>query len=71
MSTLYGRVGACDNTAKAWDLGSNQTMKIAQHQAPIKEIFCISEMNAIVTGSWDKTLMYWDMRQPKEMVQCN
>jgi len=27
---------------------------------------CINEINALVTGSWDKTMKYWDMRAPKE-----
>lgn len=64
--TVY--TGSCDNTAKAWNLGANQQIQIAQHQAPIKSIFAVQEMNAIVTGSWDKTMKYWDMRQPKEMA---
>jgi mRNA export factor len=58
--------GSCDNTVKAWSLASNQTQTIAQHQAPVKSVFCVNEMNAVVTGSWDKTMKYWDIRAPKE-----
>ncbi|KAL0335144.1 UNVERIFIED_CONTAM: protein RAE1 [Sesamum radiatum] len=33
------------------------------HDAPVKELAWIPEMNLLVTGSWDKTLRYWDLRQ--------
>jgi len=32
------------------------------HEAPIKEIFWIQDLGAVVTGSWDKTCKYWDPR---------
>jgi len=35
----------------------------AQHDAPIKRIHYIDEMNLLCTGSWDRTLKYWDGRQ--------
>lgn len=66
-ATVY--TASCDGTAKAWHLGSDQCIQIAQHDAPIKSIAHIPEMNAIVTGSWDKTLRYWDHRQPKEIAK--
>ncbi|MCD9638495.1 Poly(A)+ RNA export protein rae1 [Datura stramonium] len=34
------------------------------HDAPIKELAWIPEMSLLVTGSWDKSLRYWDLRQP-------
>lgn len=66
-STIYS--ASCDNTVKAWHLQSNQSIQIAQHDAPIKAIAHIPEMNAIATGSWDKTVRFWDHRQPKEMLK--
>lgn len=59
----------CDNTAKAWHLQSEQAIQIAQHDAPIKHIAHIPEMSAVVTGSWDRTVRYWDPRQPKEIAK--
>jgi mRNA export factor len=55
-----------------WILQGNQSGVIAQHSAPIKEIAFVQEAGFLVTGSWDKTLKYWDVRtaaQPKATVQ--
>lgn len=35
-----------------------------QHDAPIKCIQAVQELNCVVTGSWDKTVKYWDTRSP-------
>ncbi|CAG9464827.1 unnamed protein product [Pedinophyceae sp. YPF-701] len=56
----------CDNQVYAWDLGTNQTMVIGKHDAPVKSIFYAPELNCVVAGSWDKTIRYWDARQPRE-----
>lgn len=39
-----------------WPLGGGQPTTVAMHDAPIKELAWIAEMNMLVTGSWDKTL---------------
>ncbi|BBN12217.1 mRNA export factor [Marchantia polymorpha subsp. ruderalis] len=54
----------CDKQAKMWPLltGGAPTT-VGMHDAPIREIAWIPEMNLLVTGSWDKTLKYWDTRQ--------
>lgn len=51
--------GRCDKQAKMWPLltGGAPTT-VGMHDAPIKEIAWIPEMNLLVTGSWDKTLKY-------------
>jgi len=54
--------GSCDQTAKMWDLASNQSSIVGTHQAPIKEIAWVNDVNQLVTGSWDKTIRYWDTR---------
>ena len=37
---------------------------VAQHDAPIRDLFFVKEMGGgmLLTGSWDKTLRYWDLR---------
>ncbi|XVF67175.1 hypothetical protein PTKIN_Ptkin10aG0099400 [Pterospermum kingtungense] len=57
--------GGCDKQVKMWPLMSGgQPVTVAMHDAPIKEMAWIPEMNLLVTGSWDRTLKYWDTRQP-------
>eukprot|EP00898_Chlorokybus_atmophyticus_P008820 jgi/Chlat1/893/Chrsp107S01332 len=57
--------GGCDRQAKMWNLGSGQTQAqtVAMHDAPIRDLAWVPEMNCLVTGSWDKTIRYWDLRQ--------
>ena len=57
-----GPAGGCDNGVKMWNLGSNQQQQVAQHAAPIRHCFFLPRMNMLVTGSWDKTVKYWDLR---------
>jgi mRNA export factor len=54
----------CDAKAKCWDLASGSTYQVAQHGAAIKSMFWIEDMQTLVTGSWDKTIRYWDTRSP-------
>lgn len=57
-----------DKIAKMWALAGNQTTTVAAHEAPIRHIFFCKDMGngspAVVTGSWDKTMKYWDVRTP-------
>ena len=68
-------IGAgADNTARVLDLASNgaPALQVAGHDAPIKSVrfFTTSRANAamIATGSWDKTVKYWDLRQPTSVA---
>lgn len=48
------------------DLNQQQSRQIAQHEKPIRTVRCV-EVNGqpiVITGSWDKTIKYWDMRSP-------
>ena len=38
--------------------------QVAAHDAPIRRMAYISELNMLVTGGWDRTLRYWDLRSP-------
>jgi mRNA export factor len=66
-------MAGCDKQAKAWDLASNQVVQVAQHDAPIKTCHWIKAANysCLMTGSWDKTLKFWDTRTPNPMLSIN
>ncbi|KAG8077328.1 hypothetical protein GUJ93_ZPchr0007g4559 [Zizania palustris] len=58
--------GGCDKQIKMWPLLSGgQPTVLSGHEAPVKELAWIPQMNLLVSGSWDKTLRYWDVRQPQ------
>lgn len=56
--------GGCDKTVRLWNLATNQSQQVAQHDAPVKHCFFVPSMNMLITGSWDKTIKFWDCRQP-------
>lgn len=47
-----------DKTVKMWDLQSNQSIQVAQHDDAVKTVHWIKAMNyqCVMSGSWDKTL---------------
>jgi len=61
----------CDGKAKLWSLQTGQATQIAQHQAPIKSCFYVDDLNCLQTGSWDKTIKYWDGRQSAPAFSLN
>lgn len=39
-----------------------------KHDQPVKTINCLEDQNLLLTGSWDKKIKYWDIRQSKEVA---
>ncbi|KAG6333212.1 hypothetical protein ID866_5881 [Astraeus odoratus] len=56
--------GGADNAARMFDITNGQSQQVAQHDAPIKVVKWIEtpQGGVLATGSWDKTLKYWDLR---------
>jgi len=63
-------MASCDKTVKCWDLATNQSVQVAQHDGPVKTCHWIKAPNytALMTSSWDKTLKFWDMRNPNPIL---
>lgn len=49
------------------------TFQVAAHDAPIKTCHWIKSHNysCLMTGSWDKTLKFWDLRQQSPILTIN
>eukprot|EP00179_Madagascaria_erythrocladioides_P017122 CAMPEP_0198353738 /NCGR_PEP_ID=MMETSP1450-20131203/112576_1 /TAXON_ID=753684 ORGANISM="Madagascaria erythrocladiodes, Strain CCMP3234" /NCGR_SAMPLE_ID=MMETSP1450 /ASSEMBLY_ACC=CAM_ASM_001115 /LENGTH=262 /DNA_ID=CAMNT_0044059923 /DNA_START=39 /DNA_END=827 /DNA_ORIENTATION=+ len=51
-----------------WSPATNNTQVVAQHDAPIRHARFAADIgsgsSALVTGSWDKSVRYWDVRAP-------
>ncbi|CAL1716809.1 unnamed protein product [Somion occarium] len=58
--------GGADNAGRLFDVTTGQSQQVAQHDAPIKSVRWIEtpQGGILATGSWDKTLKYWDLRTP-------
>lgn len=65
--------GGCDNKAMMWTPnpagGPQQPRQVAEHAAPIKCVSCVPQLQCLVTGSWDQTVKFWDMRQASPVHQ--
>ncbi|KND01555.1 uncharacterized protein SPPG_03356 [Spizellomyces punctatus DAOM BR117] len=58
--------GGCDKAGRMLDVTTGQQAQVAVHDAPIRSCrFVEGPGNAqlAVTGSWDKTVRFWDLRQ--------
>ena len=48
------------------DMNTGQSTQIAEHAEPVKAVkFLDNNPSIMATGSWDKTIKYWDLRSPQ------
>ncbi|GMT28281.1 hypothetical protein PFISCL1PPCAC_19578, partial [Pristionchus fissidentatus] len=58
-------IAAADKLARVWDLASNTVAVCGTHDGPVSTCNWVKGTNysCLMTGSFDKTLRFWDMRQ--------
>mmetsp|Transcript_4322 Transcript_4322/g.8610 ORF Transcript_4322/g.8610 Transcript_4322/m.8610 type:complete len:359 (-) Transcript_4322:479-1555(-) len=56
--------GSADGKLKMKVLQTQQEQQVGQHDSAIKEVFVADDINMVITGSWDKTLRFWNCQQP-------
>ncbi|KAI8804179.1 WD40-repeat-containing domain protein [Cladochytrium replicatum] len=77
LSTVWSKDGTkvvsagADKAARMLDLGNGSVAQVAAHDAPIRSVRFADTpqmQNILVTGSWDKTIKYWDLRTPNAIA---
>ncbi|XP_003380588.1 mRNA export factor [Trichinella spiralis] len=59
-------VASADRQVRVWDVSSNQMATIGQHDQTVSTCNWVHSptYSCLITGSWDKTVKFWDMRTP-------
>ncbi|KAI8391842.1 WD40-repeat-containing domain protein [Radiomyces spectabilis] len=58
--------GGTDKAVRMYDINTNQTTQVAEHAEAVKCVkFLDQGQQILATGSWDKTIKYWDTRSPQ------
>ncbi|XP_034235520.1 mitotic checkpoint protein BUB3 [Thrips palmi] len=65
QDAVHSYSGGLDNTLKMFDFNSNTETVVGTHDSAIRAIEYASEVQGILTGSWDSTVKMWDPRQPR------
>jgi len=63
--------GNCNNKAMVLDVATGSSRQVGEHAAPIRSVKIYAAQRLLVTGSWDKTIKYWDGRQPQPVATIN
>uniref|UniRef100_A0AAG5DQP1 Mitotic checkpoint protein BUB3 n=1 Tax=Anopheles atroparvus TaxID=41427 RepID=A0AAG5DQP1_ANOAO len=67
LDTFKTVSGGLDNIVKLYDLNAHIESVLGSHNAGVKCVESSAMLNGILTGSWDKSVKLWDLRE-KECV---
>jgi len=54
--------GGLDPSVREFDLATEQFRHLGEHSGPVSRTSYSTEINALITGSWDRTIKIWDPR---------
>ncbi|CAM9803565.1 unnamed protein product, partial [Discosporangium mesarthrocarpum] len=67
--------GGVSKQVNMWNLGQGGTQgqQVGVHDQAVRSIKFIPELNLVASGSWDRTVKFWDMRQsnPAATIQLS
>ncbi|XP_023170843.1 mitotic checkpoint protein BUB3 [Drosophila hydei] len=69
MNIVHLVSGGLDNQLRMYDVNTQAETLVGAHDDPIRCVEHAEYVNGILTGSWDKTVKLWDMRE-KRWVGC-
>jgi len=65
-------IGCADGGLHQWNIGTGgNPNQIGKHAQGIRHVFFVKEMNMIVTGSWDRTVAFWNGTSPNPAFSHN
>ncbi|KAF9533134.1 WD40-repeat-containing domain protein [Crepidotus variabilis] len=59
-----GYSGGLDTSVRELDLASEKITNLGAHNDSISSMTYVRSTNALITGSWDRTIRFWDVRSP-------
>lgn len=65
QDAVHSYSGGLDNTLKMYDFTSTTETVLGTHNNAVRCVEYCSDVNGIITGSWDSTIKLWDPRAPQ------
>jgi mRNA export factor len=64
-------LGESSGKVQLWDLGSNAVQTMGTCGGGVSMCVANTASNVVVTGSWDKSVKYWDLRSPQPVASVD